>query len=243
MGANTIVKYLGECGLSNCVPENIIGAVSLGNPMKIDDDNIKTPWTDILRLGAKKALLQHRNEMRKCPHFKANYRKALLASTFPEVISINVQRMIRNETIHPFDTKIGYETIQKYWDDASCYKYIAHVTVPLVVSYASDDDIASRHTSRFMNFGLSNPNVIFVNTATGGHLGWHHAMKNNPFGPWIFSSSNEDSKGWGNKFVIKFVDVVIAKKFHEETARKKETERKLFKAVLSQQCTDLQSKL
>ena len=66
MGGNTLVKYLGECGLSSTLPKSIIGAISLGNPMRINDEDIQKPWEDILRLGAKKSILQHRNEIRYC---------------------------------------------------------------------------------------------------------------------------------------------------------------------------------
>lgn len=242
MGANTLVKYLGECGLSTTLPKNIIGAVSLGNPMKINDEYIQKPWEDILRISAKKAIFQHRNEIRNCPYFKENFYKALLASTLPEVISISTQRMIRNNPSYPFETRIGYDSVHQYWDEASCYKYIAHVSVPLIVTYASDDDIACTSTTKYMNFGLSNPNVIFVNTATGGHLGWHHAMRNNPFGS-MFYSNGKDSKSWENRLVSKFVDVILAKKFHEKTVQKKQTERGILKQASFRQQELMKSKL
>ena len=180
--------------------------------------------------------------VRYCPHFRENFYNALLASTLPEVMSISSQRMIRNNPSYPFETKIGFDTVHQYWEEASCYRYIAHVSVPLIVTYASDDEIACTSTTKYMNFGLSNPNVIFVNTATGGHLGWHHAMRNNPFGS-IFYSNEEDNKSWGNRLVSKFVEVILAKKFHEETAQKKQAERDILKQASLRQQDLINSKL
>ena len=68
-------------------------------------------------------------------------------------------------------------------------------------------------------------------------------MKNNPFGPWIFSTRNEDSKGWGNKLAVKFVDVILAKKFHEITVQRKELEREVLKKASIQRQSQIKSRL
>ena len=246
MGGNTLVKYLGECGLSNTLPKSIIGAVSLGNPMKFnyDDAHWPKPWDDILRIGAKIEIFQHRNEIRNCLHTKENFHKLMLASTlFPEILKLSLQRLIRNNPSYPFETRIGYDTEDQFEEEASSYKYIAHVSVPLIVTYASDDIISSTRATKCINFGLSNPNVIFVSTATGGHLGWHHAMSNNPFGSIFNSSCEVGNESWVNMLVMKFVDVILAKKFHEETAQKKQDERDFLKQASFCQQDLLKSKL
>ena len=234
MGGNTLVKYLGECGRSSddghlCLPNNVVGAASLGNPLEIDHNKLEKPWSYLLAIGAKKSIMKHRENLLQCPHFKQNFKNALLAPSLAETSSFYIQQMIRNEPFYPFENRIGYESLKEYWEDASSYRYISHVIVPLVVAFANDDEIASGNTRKYMNYGLSNPNVIFVNTASGGHLGWHHAMKNNPFGSWNFYSRNdENDKDWGTLLTTKFIDSIIKKQFHNKIASRKRLDRKIL---------------
>jgi len=231
LGGNILVKYLGESGVAGSLPKNMIGAASIANPFKIDDAKRREPWNSILRIGAKKAMFLQRNSLKKmtCPNFQRNYRSAQsITSTLPEMNSLLSPYYIRNNSNHPFETKIGYTEAREYWQDASSHKYIAHVNVPLLIVYASDDDIASKNTTQYMNFCLSNPNVIVVNTATGGHLGWHHASRNSPFGSFSLNPKKEESKSWCNKLVAKFVDVIIKREFYQEIAARKMLDRRIL---------------
>lgn len=243
MGANTLVKYLGECGTADTLPKNVIGAASLGNPFKIDHTKIEKPWSHILRLGAKKTLFQHRKRLEYCPHFQKHLTNAYLAPSLADLTSISIKQMIRNESVYPFNTKIGYESNEEYWHEASSYRYIANVAIPLIVAYAEDDNISCTNTRKYMHYGLANPNVIFVNTSSGGHLGWHHAMKNNPFGSWLFYSKHEVNKDWGSRMVIKFADAVINKKFHQNISDQKKIDREALLQRSNEDSINLKSKL
>jgi predicted alpha/beta-fold hydrolase len=243
MGANTLVKLLGEYGVSkiNQLPKNVIGAVSIGNPLKIHDNGIKKPLlSHAVRLGVKKTLFKHRKQIMKNPDFKNKFKELLFSSTLNEMTSLRIGNMHRNENVFPFANKIGYNSVQEYWDDASSYKYISNVPIPLVVAFADDDDIANTHTKSYMNYGLSNPNVIFVSTASGGHLGYHHARYNNPFGSWNFSNGDGD---WGSMLILKFADVVIRKKFHHESVGNQHFNRRMMLNDTLEQAKILKSRL
>ncbi len=243
MGANTMVKYLGECGLSNTLPKNVIGAASLGNPFKMDHSKLEKPWSHILALGAKKSLLRHRKRLQSNPHYRKNIGRALRSQSLEEMTAISIGHYIRNDSKFPFNSQIGYDSVQEYMKDASSYRFIAHVSVPLIVAFASDDDIASKNTMKYMHYGLSNSNVVFVNTTSGGHLGWHHAMRNNPFGSWSLYNGKEENKGWGNRLVIKWIDVIVAKHFHHQVAASKRSDRDMLKAVALLQKKEIKSRL
>jgi len=243
MGANTMVKYLGECGHSNTLPKNVIGAISLSNPFKIDHSEIAQPWEYILRLGYKRSLFNHRRVLDFCPHYKSNLKTAYLANSLAALTDISVPQMIRNEPLYPHSTSFGYMSVKDYWEDASSYRFISNISVPLVVAFAEDDDIAGKNTWQYINYGLANPNVIFINTSSGGHIGWHHAMRNSPFGSWKFYSRTEDTRDWGTNLVIKFVHVLIIRQFHESIAQQKILDRKWVLENSRMQSEKFQSKL
>jgi predicted alpha/beta-fold hydrolase len=73
-----------------------------------------------------------------------------------------------------------------YWADSSCYKQGRHVSVPLLHIIARDDNLCYDSARYFLGYSLQNPNVVVVQTRTGGHLGWWHKP-----------SSASTSSSWG----------------------------------------------
>lgn len=69
----------------------------------------------------------------------------------------------------------GYKDGPAYWKDASSYRVLPHVSVPLLQVVAGDDFIVYKPFNDKLSFSVSNPNVMVVETKTGGHLGWHEA--------------------------------------------------------------------
>ena len=184
LGANTVVKYLGEMGLAgkDKLPRNVAGAASLCNPMKIDHSKLKSPWSQILTLGMKRHLFQHRNfvDQFTCQNYRKASRQMMYHSkSLDEMTGIMVPHVIRNSVRFPFENSIGYENSEEFWNEASSKNYIAHVPVPLLLCFATDDDISFHNTLAAMNTCLSNPNVILVQTKCGGHIGWNTATHGN----------------------------------------------------------------
>ena len=218
MGANTLVKYLGEsaplAGNACLLPQNVAGAISFANPMKINHSYLKAaPWNQILTTGAKKHMLSHETTMRQmtCPHYQNAFQKAsslLHSRSLADMSSHLLPYMIRSSTQYPFHNSIGYGSNEEYWNDASSLNYIAHVSIPLLVCFANDDSIAET-TVAAMNTCLSNPNVIIARTPCGGHMGWHCSNRLNPFGSWNFKSSNEVDKSWGDRVAVQFISAIL----------------------------------
>ena len=115
--------------------------------------------------------------------------------------------MIRTVSHPPYETKIGYgheksgnsstsnavssasdSAADAYWADSSCYKQGRHVSVPLLHIIARDDNLCYESAKKFMSYSLQNPNVVVVQTRTGGHLGWWHTPS---------SASSTSSPSWG----------------------------------------------
>lgn len=93
LGANVMVKYLGEEGYNRTLPSCVIGAISLGNPLLIQSDKVTSPWAELLALGIKKAFIQNWRTVKEmsCSHFQHTMRKVILAvSQLPLNISNNM---------------------------------------------------------------------------------------------------------------------------------------------------------
>ena len=177
LGANLITKYLGEEGLSETLPKGVAGGVSLGNPLHIHGQNIHFPWNYLLALGVKKGLLENWKTFKhmKAPDFQAALHRTMMAHTIQEVDEAIVPIQINNSPIYPYETKIGYENAEAYWKDASSYRYIRHVSVPLLLLTSQDDFLVRDGSIGKMYYPLANPNVLVVNTKCGGHLGWQES--------------------------------------------------------------------
>jgi|AntRauTorckE5430_2_1112549.scaffolds.fasta_scaffold04050_3 hypothetical protein len=215
MGANTLVKYLGESALAgnDCLPPNVTGAISFANPMKINPRNLKAPWNQILTMGAKQQMRQHEKTTSQmtCHHYQNAIQKAsslLHSSSLADISSHIAPYMIRNSNQYPFHNSIGYESSEEYWNEASSLNYISHVSIPLLVCFANDDGIAET-TIAAMNTCLSNPNVIIARTPCGGHMGWHCSNRLNPFGSWNFKSSKDVDKSWADRVAVLFISAVL----------------------------------
>ena len=205
LGANTVVKYLGES--ANHLPKKVAGGVSLCNPMRINHSHLASPWREILSFGAKKHYFQHRrstNQMT-CRH----YQDGISPTKFTHRSDINkmtanmVPFMIRNSPQYPFENTIGYDSNVDYWNEASSQNYISRVPVPLLVCFASDDKIAYHNTVSSLNASLSNPNVMIIQTPCGGHIGWH-------------SSLGGIHGHYGDRAAVKFIQAVMKRGCHWE---------------------------
>ena len=204
LGANLITKYLGEEGRSGTLPPNVAGGISLGNPLQIHSGNMSFPWAQILGMGVKKMIMLNWNVFRditSADHRRA-IKDALLAPTIGQIDCALAPYMIRNNPEYPFEVRVGYEDGEAYWDDASSYKYVQFVSVPLLKVTAQDDFLVSGPSLRKMSHCMDNPNVFVVKTKCGGHLGWQEAPPDtgNAFG---FGTS------WADTATTEFIAAVI----------------------------------
>ena len=216
LGANLITKYLGEEGLSGTLPKEVRAGLSLGNPLRINSRNLSLPWGVLLGAGIKRGvLLKHRYIMKemRCATHQNLMHKALLAPTLGELDHHVSPLLIRNDSTYPFQTKIGFDGGQDYWDQASSSSYIQHVSIPLLVVMSKDDFLVRHVAEQYLPHCVnSNPNVIYVESETGGHLGWNAAMDNNPFGSNPFGSK----PNWCDGLCAKFIESILWMDKHDK---------------------------
>jgi predicted alpha/beta-fold hydrolase len=177
LGANLITKYLGEEGLSGSLPKAVAGGVALGNPLVMGSGRISLLWSPLMALGAKKGLIENRHAWKKSndSNLKKAMHKALTAVTLKEFDEALAPVFVRNQRHYPFDFSLGFENAEAYGNDAASFKVVRHVPVPLLTIAAKDDMIVYQPSRTRLSYCLANPNVMWVETMCGGHLGWQES--------------------------------------------------------------------
>lgn len=234
LGANLITKYLGEEGRGGTLPKCVAGGISLSNPLHIHSGHIKFPYNYLLGLGVRKAVLEQWRNVRQMtsPFYQARIKKALMASTIGKFDEAMAPIAFHNNTFPPYEPKIGYEDAEAYWKDASSYRYIRHVSVPLLQLSSEDDMLVASSSSQTMNYSLSNPNVMVVNTKCGGHLGWHECPPDNKFG--IGTS-------WADTAATDFIEAVL--KDGANSSNGSSVDRNQLRQSAEKEAAHLQSRL
>lgn len=178
LGANLMTKFLGEEGRAKTIPECVAGGISIGNPIRIHSANLAFPWGHVIGLGTKKDILLRMRAFRPMmtsKGFRDAFTKFFWALSIGEIDEAVAPVLIANNSEAPFETRVGYENAEAYWHDASSYRHIRHVSVPLLVLTSEDDFIVHHGAQAKLSYCLANPNVMVVNTRCGGHLGWHES--------------------------------------------------------------------
>jgi len=211
LGANLVAKYLGEEGLSNTLPKCVAGGVTLGNPMAINSTKIDLLWSPLMALGTKKTLLESWSQLRHMtnPSYRSAIRKAMTAFTLADFDEAMAPISVRNDPVYPFAFRFGFDDGQAYWEDASSYKPIRHISVPMLQVIAADDFLVFHPFRGRLAYCLANPNVMIVETKCGGHLGWQEAPPDgNSFGV---------GTSWSDVATADFVQAVL--ETHQEKAK------------------------
>jgi predicted alpha/beta-fold hydrolase len=179
LGANLVTKYLGEEGFSGTLPPCVAGGVGLGNPLLMNGvKKIDRLFSPIMALGAKKTILEHWfsiQPMTRSPSFRSAIHRALLAPTLAAFDNAMAPIFVRNEPTYPFSTRIGYESAEDYYNDASSFRHVPHIPIPTLQVVAADDFLVFVPFRGRLRYCLQNPNVMVVETKCGGHLGWQES--------------------------------------------------------------------
>lgn len=178
LGANLVAKYLGEEGLSNTLPPCVIGGVTLGNPMRMNAGTMDPALSSLLALGAKKTLLENWPSMKHMTNssFRGAVKGALLGYSLADFDSSLAPLYVRNDPIFPYALRLGFQDGEAYWKDASSYRFLPFVSVPLLQIIAGDDFLVYHPFTSKVNHAITNPNVMVVETKCGGHLGWQESQ-------------------------------------------------------------------
>jgi predicted alpha/beta-fold hydrolase len=203
LGANLVTKYLGEEGLAGTLPEAVVGGISLGNPMLFRTNRVKFPHSVLMGLARKKGYWDQRHAVKEMndPLFATAKRNATWSQTLGGLDQSLAPVMIRNNPYPPFEFRIGYEDADEYWTDSSSYEESQFISVPFMHVTARDDFLCHERFKSLLGYALSNPNIIVVETRTGGHLGWHEAHPE--------SSSWWSVDSWANEATADFIQAIM----------------------------------
>ena len=204
LGANLVTKYLGEEGLAGTLPEAVAGGISLGNPMIFRTNRVKFPHNVLMGLARKKGYWDQRHAVKEMndPLFATAKKNATRSQTLGGLDQSVVPVMIRNSPYPPFEIRIGYESADEYWTDSSCYEESRFISVPFMHVTAADDFLCHERFKSLLGYALSNPNIIVVETRTGGHLGFWH-QSNPESSPWWSVDS------WANGATADFIQAIM----------------------------------
>lgn len=172
LGANLLVKYLGEEG-RDCV---VAGAVSVCNPF---DFNMSAT---VLERGIGRLY----NKV-----FHSDCIKTILPNLpmFSDIPGMDIEKVLSTSTLREFDESFtrrvfGFRSVDHYYTEASSRQYIPKVGVPLLLISAENDPITSS-TALPVTECKQNEHTVLAVTATGGHLG--HLEGWNPFNAGIWT--------------------------------------------------------
>lgn len=172
LGANIMVKYLGEQGAR--VRQKVWGAVAISNPWAFH------PHLESLHYTSKP------RSLRRIPAWVFSF---LVAYEYKKYVRRHraqladrlkaLQRPLESmHTLRDLDENItvplnGWKDLEHYMTSASSSEWLRHVEVPLLGVNALDDPLVSREAlAHTIERASRNPNVILVTTTRGGHIGW-----------------------------------------------------------------------
>ncbi|SAM03354.1 hypothetical protein [Absidia glauca] len=184
LGANILVKYLGEEG--DQAP--VTAAISVANPF---DFVRSSEYLDGSLIGR-------------------NVYSAAMATNLKNLYTLHEDMLIKSDkvrkeevmaatTLRQFDEAatrriFDYASVHDYYFDASSSRKIEHIKVPLLCLNALDDPIA-HHECLPVKEVEANPNVVLATTPYGGHIGW-------------FEHFQRPSR-WMNKPLVEFITAIF----------------------------------
>ncbi|WVZ68022.1 hypothetical protein U9M48_017013 [Paspalum notatum var. saurae] len=162
IGANIVVKYLGEEG------ENtpIAGAASICSPWDlligdrfISRKLVQRIYDKALAIGLKGYAKLHQPVLARLANWEG----------------IKKSRSIREFDHHATCVVARYETVDTYYRRCSSASYVANVSVPLLCINALDDPLCTREAIPWDEC-RANKNIVLATTPNGGHLAFFQGL-------------------------------------------------------------------
>lgn len=176
LGANILVRYLGEVGEDT----PLRAAISLCNPfdLTLSDKNFQKGFNRVYDYKLGRTL-------------SGMFKKHIHLFDGMEKQGFKPQIAANAYTIRDFDEAVtrvsfGFNSVDEYYEWSGSCHVIPKVRIPLLCVQAADDPIAPAHAIPYDEIRY-NDNCILVVTPNGGHLGWISG-ETAPFGaPWTDS--------------------------------------------------------
>lgn len=169
LGGNIVCKYLGEnqanqdrvlCCVSVCQGYSVLRA----QETFLQWDQCRRLYNFLLADKMKTLILSHRN--------------SLLGMNSSNIGDADLSRLCAATSLMQVDESImrkfhGYNSLKEYYGAESCVHYIHKIAVPLLLLNSSDDPLVHQSLLAIpRTLSEKMPNVMFVLTQHGGHLGF-----------------------------------------------------------------------
>ncbi|KAH7685412.1 Alcohol O-acetyltransferase protein [Dioscorea alata] len=162
IGANILVKYLGEEGESTPVA----GAVSVCSPWDlvvcdrfINRKLVQRLYDRALAIGLQGYAKQHQPLLTRLANWEG----------------IQKSRTVRGFDHHATRIVANFETVDTYYRHCSSAQFVGNVSVPLLCLSALDDPVCTREAIPWDEC-RANHNIVLATTAHGGHLGFFQGI-------------------------------------------------------------------
>ncbi|GLD72354.1 monoacylglycerol lipase ABHD2-B-like protein [Lates japonicus] len=194
LGGNIVCKFLGEnrsnqdrvlCCVSVCQGYSALRA----QETFLQWDQCRRLYNFVLADNMKKLILSHRS--------------SLLGMSSSNIGDADLSRLYAATSLMQIDDSImrkfhGYSSLKEYYEKESCVHYIHKVTVPLLLVNSSDDPLVHQSLLAIpRTLSEKMPNVIFVLTQHGGHLGFFE-------GAVLFPQPLT----WMDKVIVEYTDAI-----------------------------------
>jgi uncharacterized protein len=155
LGGNLLLKYLGEAGRRAIVR----GAVSISAPIDLD--------------AARRTIMRRRNRL----YHRHIVSGLKLESESLELTAVQRRTLAEVETVFDFDDRIlaplmGFADALDYYHRSMALPLLPEIRVPTLVIHARNDPWIPFRSYRDFDWA-SNPRLIPLLPATGGHVGFH----------------------------------------------------------------------
>ncbi|KAJ4833078.1 hypothetical protein Tsubulata_001053 [Turnera subulata] len=165
LGANMLVKYLGEDGDKS----PLIGAAAVCSPWDllmcdryINRMPVQKFYDRVLAGGLKAYAQLHQSTMSRLTNWD----------------SVTKARSIRDFDSHATRILAKFETVDAFYRRSSCVNFICNVSVPLLGISALDDPVCTKEAIPWDEC-RTNGNIILATTKHGGHLAYHEGITAN----------------------------------------------------------------
>lgn len=170
MGANIVLKYLGE---DQAHQKGILAAVSVNQGYDVNKavpilkgwQNMGRFYVYVMTENQKQIIRAHQDQ--------------LLSPKNKEKHGIDEQKIWQATSLDDLDEAFtiqlfGYKSVKEYYHEMSCYRHIPNIKIPLLILNAEDDPVVPKELLVYpLKAAETQPYTIFVLTKHGGHLGFY----------------------------------------------------------------------
>ncbi|XP_025082346.1 monoacylglycerol lipase ABHD2-A-like isoform X2 [Pomacea canaliculata] len=202
MGANIVLKYLGEdcshqngilCAFSICQGYNINEAKQL----MMKWENMRRAYLYTMTANQIRLINHHRDVL---------FSEEILQQFGLDQHKINSATVLADLDEHFSCKLLGCEDVVDYYERNSCCHFINNINIPLVLINSEDDPIIPTTLFKYAkDYAETHDQSLFITTKHGGHLGYYESGYLRPL-----------QVSWLDRCVCQLADAIVAFKEKEQ---------------------------